>query len=68
MDNETKDDRFYMRVEIEFSVPYLDRNTSLTDQEIVDRVYEYIQDEREALVVEAKTAIIRLLDGEAIDG
>ena len=29
---------FYMRIELEFSVPYLDRNTTLTDQEIIDRV------------------------------
>lgn len=60
--------KFYMRVEIEFTTPYFEKNTNLTDQEIVDQVYDYIKDERDSLVIQAKTAIIRLLDGEAIDG
>ena len=40
----------------------------MTTKEIIDKVTEYVEDERNKLVVEAKFAAIHLLDGEPIDG
>lgn len=60
--------RFEMTIELTFSVPYFERNTLLTDQEIFDQVMAAVQEERDTLVVAAKVALIHLLDGEPIDG
>ncbi len=54
-------------IEIDFDVPYFEDLSGLTEQEIFDRVFEYVREEREELVMQAKAAAIRLLGGDSVD-
>lgn len=58
---------FHFCMKIDFDVPYFEDLSGLTEQELFDKVMEYVIEEREALVVNAKAAAIRLLDGDSID-
>jgi hypothetical protein len=55
-----------VNISIDISHSYLDglRNTNLTDDEIAQKVYELVEDERNELAQEARIAIIHILDGE----
>lgn len=54
-------------IELDFDVPYFEDLSGLTEQEIFDKVFEYVREEREELVMQAKAAAIRLLGGDSID-
>jgi hypothetical protein len=62
------ENRFEMTIQLDFSVPFFERNTSITDQELADTVYRAVEEERNNLVCAAKLAAIRILNGEPIDG
>jgi hypothetical protein len=56
-----------IRISVTIEVPFSDRKTDLSDDEIADKVYEYVVEERNQLAVEAKCAALRLLDGESLE-
>lgn len=60
--------RIEFSITLEFKVPMpFERKTTLTDQQVIDRVLEYIEDERKELVQSAQIAAIKLLNGEELD-
>lgn len=61
-------ERIEFAITLEFSVPAMyERKTTLTNQEVIDRVLEYIEDERKELVQSAQIAAIKLLSGEELE-
>lgn len=62
------DRRIEFSITLEFKVPMpFERKTTLTDQQVIEKVLEYIEDERKELVQSAQVAAIKLLNGEDID-
>jgi hypothetical protein len=55
-------------ISVTIKVPFDNRNTDLSDDEIAEQVCEYVVEERNQVAIEAKCAAIRLLDGESADG
>lgn len=58
----------HFSITVDFDVSYLENKSDMTTKEIIDKIVEYVEDERNKLVVEAKIAAIHLLAGEPIDG
>ncbi len=55
-------------ITVDFEVDYLENKSGMTTQEVINKVVDYVEEERNELVMEAKIAAIHLLAGEAIDG
>ena len=55
--------QFSITLAFELQEPF-ERKTKLTDQQVIDKVLEYIEDERKELVQSAQIAAIKLLNGE----
>ena len=55
-------------ITVDFEVDCLENKSGMTTQEIINKVVDYVEEERNELVAEAKIAAIHLLAGEAIDG
>lgn len=57
-----------LSITLDFNVPEpFERKTTLTNQQIIDKVLEYVEDERRELVQSARIAAIKLLNGEKLD-
>lgn len=62
------DRRIGFSITLDFKVPMpFERKTTLTDQQVIDKVLENIEDERRELVQSAQIAAIKLLNGEDLD-
>lgn len=55
-------------ITVDFEVDYFENKSDITIQEIIDKVVEYVEEERNELVTQAKIAAIHLLADEPIDG
>lgn len=58
--------QFSITLAFELQEPF-ERKTKLTDQQVIDKVLEYIEDERKELVQSAQIAAIKLLNGEVLN-
>jgi hypothetical protein len=54
-------------ISVEFEVSALEDTSGLTPDDLAARVYDHVQEERDALVMEARIAAIKLLAGEPLD-
>lgn len=55
-------------IALDFNVPEpYERKTTLTNQQIADKVFEHVEAERNELVQSAKIAAIKMLNGEDLD-
>lgn len=59
--------KFPLVITLEFNVSYFENKSDMTDQEIADFVVDYVEDDRNDLVMQAKYALIHLLAGEIDD-
>lgn len=54
-------------ISIDVDIDYFEKKTDLSDQQIAEKVCEYVKKERDALASEARIAAIYILSGEEED-